>query len=482
MKTYFLTLILLFSVLILNAQNLYQEKFNDCKLSTFCLDCGDTKSEPQSTIIDEIIQNLDKSTFTKTKGIIEIQILINEDGKPCLLSVQNQTNVSTKKLKLKEAINNSSNWSPAITKGKKQNSSVSVILEFNNGSLSAKRRVFDHKNQSNMKSEGTPDVNGTAKEKLSKTWTLFNQSNSDLPWDTTRAVVTDLNKNVWIGTDNGIIEINNNSWKQYNSKNTIIAPPSYNKNETQSVRYAEVDKTNNKWFIAGWDVYKYDNNNWTKYDSINSPINWARKIFVDHQNNIWFTSWEGVSKFDGKGWTVFNKENAKLPTNKTFGVFVDKTDKIWIGTFEGNVIIENGKTKLLDDKNSPLSKAFISKIHEDSKGNLWFSLYNDKNYKDEGIYILDISGTWTKIDFPDNNKILDGNSINDFLLDEENKELWITLNGIGVLSYNVETKKWEIYTNQNSNIPSIHAEQITKDGNGDIWIATYAGVVKLNRK
>jgi ligand-binding sensor domain-containing protein len=482
MKIALSTLIFMFSISIINSQNLYQEKFNDCKLSTFCLDCGDTKAEPQLTIIDEIIKNLNQANFSKAKGMIEAQILIDENGKPCLLSVQNKTNIPTKKLNLKKAINNTSNWNPAITKGTKQNSSVSLILIFENGNLSVKRREFDFKNQSNMKSEGTPYASGTEINKLSKTWTLFTQSNSKLPWDMTRSVVTDLDKNVWIGTDNGIIEINNNSWILYNSKNTIISAPAYNKNETQSIRYAQVDKKNSKWFIAGWDVYKYDNKNWTKFDSLNSPINWARKMYIDHNNNAWFTSWEGVSKFDGKNWTVFNKENSNLPTNKTFGVFVDKTDKIWIGTFEGNVIIQNGQTKLLDDKSSPLSKGFISKVVEDKKGNLWFSIYNDKNYKDEGIFVLDNSNNWTKIDFPNKNKILDGNSINDFLLDEDNQELWITVNGIGALCYYMESKQWEIYTNQNSNFPSIHAEQIAKDANGDIWIATYAGVVKLNRK
>jgi ligand-binding sensor domain-containing protein len=482
MKITLSTLVFIFSITFIKAQNLYQEKFNDCKFSKFCLDCGDTKAEPPLTINDEIIKNLNQSNFSRAKGTILAQILLDENGKPCLLSVQNKTNIPTKKLNFKKAINNTSNWNPAISKGKKQNSSVSLIFIFDKGNLSFRRREFDFKNQSNMKSEGTPDVSGTEKNKLSKTWTLFTQSNSKLPWDMTRSVVTDLNKNIWIGTDNGIIEINNNSWNLYNSRNTILASPAYNKNETQSVRYAQVDQKNNKWFIVGWDVYKYDDKNWTKFDSINSPINWARKIHIDHNKNVWFTSWEGVSKFDGEKWTVFNKDNSNLPTNKTFGVFVDKTDKIWIGTFEGNVTIQNGKTKLLDDKSSPLSKGFISKVVEDKKGNLWFSIYNDKNYRDEGIFVLDNSTKWTRIDFPNNNKILEGNSINDFLLDEENQELWITVNGIGALCYYLESKQWEIYTNQNSNFPSIHAEQITKDGNGDIWIATYAGVVKLNRE
>ena len=477
MKRTILLLLTLFSLTITYSQNLYPEKYKDCSLTSFCLDCGDTKAEPPKSLMSDLLDKFDKKSLSKIKGIIEVQILIDENGKACLLSSVNQTNISSKKLGLQKAINSTSNWKSAISKNKKTNSSVSLIFEFENGNFSAKRRVFDFKNQSNAKSVGSPDVKGTDKNKLSKSWTVFTQQNSELPWDMTRAVANDLDNNIWIGTDNGIVKINNGKWEHFNSKNTSISSPAYNKNKTQSVRDLEVDKTNNKWFVAGWDVYRYDNKNWTKYDSINSPINWARKIFVDHSNNVWFTSWDGVAKFDGKNWSVINKQNSNLPTNKTLGVYVDKRDRIWIGTFEGNVIIENGVTKPLNDKNSPLSKAFISKIYEDKKGIFWFDLYNDKS-DEAGIYILDLQGKWTKISHP-NPKMFSENAINDFYLDEESNLLWITLNGVGVLCYDTISKKWETYTNENSNVPSIHCERITKDKNGSIWIATYAGIIKL---
>lgn len=477
MKRTILLLLTLFSLTITYSQNLYPEKYKDCSLTSFCLDCGDTKAEPPKSLMSELLDKLDKKSLSKIKGIIEVQILIDENGKACLLSSVNQTNISSKKLGLQKAINSTSNWKSAISENKKTNSSVSLIFEFENGNFSAKRRIFDFKNQSNAKSVGSPDVKGTDKNKLSKSWTVFTQQNSELPWDMTRAVANDLDNNIWIGTDNGIVKINNGKWEHFNSKNTSISSPAYNKNKTQSVRDLEVDKTNNKWFVAGWDVYRYDNKNWTKYDSINSPINWARKIFVDHSNNVWFTSWDGVAKFDGKNWSVINKQNSNLPTDKTLGVYVDKKDRIWVGTFEGNVIIENGVTKPLNDKNSPLSKAFISKIYEDKKGNFWFDLYNDKS-DEAGIYVLDLQGKWTKISHL-NPKMFSENAINDFYLDEESNLLWITLNGVGVLCYDTNSKKWETYTNENSNVPSIHCERITKDKNGSIWIATYAGIIKL---
>ncbi len=477
-KTISLLLILL-SYTLSYSQHLYSEKYDNCKLTSFCLDCGDTKAEAPKSFINELGDKFDEKSLSKIKGNIEVQILIDENGKTCLLSSLNQTNISSKKLGLQKAINQTTDWEPAISKNKKTNSSVSLIFTFENGNFSARRKVFDFTNQSNVKSVGSPEIKGTDKDKLSKNWILFTQQNSELPWDMTRAVATDLDNNTWIGTDNGIVKINNGKWEHFNSKNTLISSPAYNKDKTQSVRDLEVDKKNNKWFVAGWDVYKYDNKNWTKYDSINSPINWARKIFVDHSNNVWFTSWDGVAKFDGKNWSVINKQNSNLPTDKTLGVYVDKKDRIWIGTFEGNVIIENGVTKLLNDKNSPLSKAYISKIYEDKKANLWFDLYNDKS-DEAGIYVLDLQGKWTRISHP-NRKMFSENAINDFYLDEESNLLWITLNGVGVLSYDTNSKKWETYTNENSNVPSIHCERITKDKDGSIWIATYAGVIKLNK-
>jgi hypothetical protein len=462
------------------SQSLYSEKFEDCKLSHFGLDCGETKAQPPKNIIQEIISNIDKKVLSNLNGTIELQILIDETGKPCLLSAENKTNTTTNELNLKNAINISSSWIPAFSGNKKENSSVSIILEFENGKINAKRRFFNFTNQANSKTVGKPELKGTEKNKLSETWTVFTQQNSELPWDMTRAIAYDIENNIWIGTDNGIVKIKNGKWEHFNSKNSIINPTLYNKDQTQSVRDLAVDKKNNKWFVIDWDVYKYDNEKWTKYDSINSPINWARKIYVDKSDNVWFTSWDGVSKFDGKNWSVINKKNSKLPTDKTLGIFVDSKNRTWIGTFEGNVRIENGKTIQLNDKKSPLSKAYISQMYEDKVGNLWFDLYNEEG-TDAGIYLLKPNGIWERI-LDQNKKMFTKNSINNFLLDEEKNTIWISQNNVGILKYDILNKNLEIYTNENSDVPSVNIEKITKDKDGAIWAATYAGVIKTNIK
>lgn len=395
-------------------QHLYSEKFDNCKLTSFCLDCGEPKAIMPEIFNQELLKNLDIRNVSKINGDIEVQILIDSLGKPCLLSANNQTNVKLNKLQLQKAINNGSPWKAAVRDKIAMHSSVSLLLSFSNGNVVIKRRIFDFTNNSNQQSVGTPEVKGTNPKNLTETWTVFKQQNSELPWDMTRSVVKDLDNNIWIGTDNGIVKIENDKWVHFNSKNTIISSALYNKNKTQSVRDIQVDKTNNKWFIIGWNVYKYDNQNWTKYDSINSPIKWARTIFVDNFNNVYFTSWDGIAKFDGKSWTVFNEKNSALQTDKVLSTFVDSKNRQWVGTFDGNVIIENQKTQLLNDKNSPLAKASINQMYEDKKGNLWFNLYNYNNrWEESGIYVFKNDGSWEKI-IPKTPKIFSENNINTF--------------------------------------------------------------------
>lgn len=468
--------------LILNislGQHLYPEKFENCHLAQFCLDCGEPKAQTPKDFAKELVQKMNSKSLKSTNGSIEVQILVDSLGSPCLLSAKNQSNIKTSKLNIQEAILTSSKWSPAVSQGKPTRSSVSLKLTFVDGSLSIERRVFDFTKNTNMKSVGTSQVKGTKESKLSHTWTVFNQQNSDLPWDMTRAVMIDKDKALWFGTDNGIVKMENQKMEVFNCKNTPLRSPKYNKNETVSVRDAAVDNNNNKWFIAGWDVYKFDNEKWTIYDSLNSPISWARTVFADNSNNIWFTSWDGLIKYDGSVWSVLNVANAGLPTNKVLGAFVDSNNRIWIGTFEGNVRIDNGKTIRIKDTNSPLDFGFISKMHEDKEGNLWFDLFNDKDKSKSGMFVLRTTGAWESI-APKDSQMFSQNSVNDFLLDEKTNTLWIALNKVGLIKYDITNKVWETYTTENSDVPSIHVMKLTQDDRGSVWAATFAGIIKLN--
>ena len=48
-----------------------------------------------------------------------------------------------------------------------------------------------------------------------------------------------------------------------------------------------------------------------------------------------------------------------------------------------------------------------------------------------------------------NSELFTKNSINDFLLDEDKNILWIALNSVGLIKYDIFNDKWETYTNEN---------------------------------
>ena len=113
-------------------QNLYTQKFNNCKLSNFCLGCGETKAEIPQTFKKEFIKILGIKNLNKINGEIELQILIDSFGNPCLLSANNQTNIKSNKLNLQKAVNNSPVWKPAINEKIITQSSVTLLLIFKN--------------------------------------------------------------------------------------------------------------------------------------------------------------------------------------------------------------------------------------------------------------------------------------------------------------------------------------------------------------
>jgi ligand-binding sensor domain-containing protein len=478
---YRLLLLGILSVSISIGQNLYPEKFEKCNLNRFCLDCGDTKAQPPQNFVQDFVSSYNQKFLSKINGDIEAQLLVDSLGYSCLLSIKNNSNINSKKLQLQKAIDNTKRWIPAKTEGKSENVSVSLLFSFHDGKVSVQRKTFDLTKSSDFKSSVTPYSEKSINSELSESWTLFNSENSNLPWNTSRGIALDNNGFLWVGTDNGVVKMKDEKMEVYNTQNSSLKPKNYNKNETTSIRDVSVDKDNNIWFVAGWEVYKFDGVNWNIYDSLNSPIVWARTIFVDNSKNVWFTSWEGVSKYDGNKWSIIDTSNSKLPSNKVLGFYIDSKERKWIGTFDGNIRID--KTETIDFKNedTPLGKANIAKIHEDKNGNLWFDLHNYDDMSKSGMFLLKTDGKWEPIK-PKKSDLFKENTINDFLLDEENNILWIALNNIGLVKYDISKDKWETYTSKNSAVPSNYVMQFVKDKEGTIWAATFGGIIKLNKK
>ena len=103
MKHFFLTATLLLLFFSAKAQYLYPEHYLE-NVSSFCLDCGEPKAMPPENFPQQFMMMVDDNALKRIKGDIYLQIIIDSTGHAALLSADNQTNVSSKKLKLEQKI------------------------------------------------------------------------------------------------------------------------------------------------------------------------------------------------------------------------------------------------------------------------------------------------------------------------------------------------------------------------------------------
>ena len=131
-----LILLILFSLSFgSQAQNIFDEKFEGCNTDRFATEKDSIKvRETDKDLVYVLANNLETENVRKIKGLLSFQIIVDLNGKSCLLSVDNETNIPTEKLNLKEIIDNNLNWEKPIEK-----TSVIVAIMFYGTSVQKKR-------------------------------------------------------------------------------------------------------------------------------------------------------------------------------------------------------------------------------------------------------------------------------------------------------------------------------------------------------
>lgn len=203
-------------------------------------------------------------------------------------------------------------------------------------------------------------------------------------------------------------------------------------------------------------------------------MRWSTKIYADKSNNVYFTTFKGLVIYDDQNWSVMDSTNTKLPCNRVMGVFKDSKNRLWIGTNKGNIRIDGQTVKEFKDSGTPLATSTLTKGFEDSNGNIWFSLY-EKFPQTKGFTKLKADGTWEIISTE--NSDIPRNDVLDFAIDEKNNRIWLSLNRVRLSMFDGEN--WQTFTPENSNVPSTYIQSISIDERGNLWCATFAGLLKI---
>lgn len=199
----------------------------------------------------------------------------------------------------------------------------------------------------------------------------------------------------------------------------------------------------------------------------------VRCLFQDSFNNIWAGLYGGGVDFLSTNATLFNtysyssdRTEHNLNTRIVSSVCVDKQDNLWIGTDGGgiNLFKDEQRIATYTQQNSSLKGNTVQTALCDSKGNLWFGLFQ------KGIAYRESGGHSFKQLFPEELSRTDVRSI----YEDKDGIIWIGSSS-GVFQINNETKQIIRHINTPNNL----VRTIVKDYQGRVWIGTFGGGLLL---
>lgn len=114
MKKLILVILSLFLILPGNSysQNIFPDAYIGCNTDRFTLESDSTIAKIEDAeLLQVLTSGFSKKAKEKIRGKLSLQIIIDAQGNSCLISLKNETNIRTKKLKLKETIDANLKWS-----------------------------------------------------------------------------------------------------------------------------------------------------------------------------------------------------------------------------------------------------------------------------------------------------------------------------------------------------------------------------------
>ena len=222
------------------------------------------------------------------------------------------------------------------------------------------------------------------------------------PFVNTIALVN--NREIWIGTANGLLVNRYGSWTSYSTYNGL--PHNF-------VNAIQQDFRGVVWIGTELGLAYYVDKQFHIVEQTSRAIANVTHFFTDNKGYLWcgsrFSS-EGISVYNGKEWETFSGRHG-LEDNSSSIFYQDSKGKLWAGSCyhrtRGGLTAFKGKKWEAYSSPEHLAKPCVDAITEDADGNIWFG-GSLPSRKGEGITIYD-GKSWHKIskthNFPANRVI-----------------------------------------------------------------------------
>jgi hypothetical protein len=197
-----------------------------------------------------------------------------------------------------------------------------------------------------------------------------------------------------------------------------------------------------------------DTSVWVDLQTNNSGLvsNNLSCIAIDNFGNKWIgTLDKGLMKFDGLNVINFKKSNSDIPGDRIYTISIDILNRIWVGTNEGIGIYDGISWTVYNKNNSGLISNDITSIKFGNENIVWIGAYT-------GLYKLN-GTTWTRY-----NDFMNTIWVNDLEIDNGN--IWVaTNNGIVRLTNGII----EYFPDSIYNYPTNLVSSVEKDKLNNIW-------------
>ncbi len=354
---------------------------------------------------------------------------------------------------------------------------------------------------------------------------------SSLSIDQVTSLYVDGPGNLWIGTENGGLNLFDREKQSFWHYRIDDYDPQSLNNESIETIYE--DKVGNLWigtYTGGLNIAMKNRDAIIKYQKLpGAPYslshNSVASFLEDHLQQIWVgTDGGGLNLFNERinRFKRFNIDNSNLSSNSVLCMFEDSRNRIWLGTWAGGLVrfdSKSGSFEAITTKNSGLQDDNIYALEEGDKNDLWlgsfehglihyqidekkFTSYTPQNsgignemvvkiVKFSGGRLLVGSTTSFQIFSPAGNQFVTyshdpGNvsslsypRITDILV-ENDSCIWIgTPDGLN--RFNPVTGSFQRYYEKDG-LPDNFIRGIILDNSGILWVTTNGGVSRFDYK
>ncbi len=282
---------------------------------------------------------------------------------------------------------------------------------------------------------------------------------------------------LWVGTQDGITEINLKTNKIKQTQEDLINLYSLSDNIIERIYK---DKEGGIWVGTNFGGVNYlpnSHNNFEKYlpnsNSVNSISKRIREIVEDSDGRIWLgTEDAGVIAFDPEKQEF--KQITHSTRKKTLAMLM-KDSELWVGYFKDGLDVINRKTGAIKHYSAEMlgiNEESIFALCEDRYGKTWLGNAWGVFVAEKGsmqFKRMDIFGLCYTYD----------------IIEDSEGFIWVASLGSGVFQYNPSTNEINHFTNNDkpNSLSSNAVSSITEDHSGQIWFSTdRGGICKYNKK